>query len=111
MRSIGVRVTDALRPPPRPRTGAAAGGGGFRVRHPSAFLAFKWREGFMATQVKLDRGGTVSAPPADHPSAAAEAAGLRYVTDGSPGFRRRRSGRGFVYVDRRGKRVRNPHEL
>jgi DNA topoisomerase I len=65
----------------------------------------------MATQVKLDRGGTVSAPPADHPSAAAEAAGLRYVTDGSPGFRRRRSGRGFVYVDRRGKRVRNPHEL
>jgi DNA topoisomerase IB len=34
-----------------------------------------------------------------------------YVTDGSPGFRRQRAGRGFVYVDRRGKRVRSPREL
>ena len=36
---------------------------------------------------------------------AAEAAGLRYVTDDSPGIRRRRTGHGFVYVDATGGRV------
>ena len=30
---------------------------------------------------------------------AAEAAGLRYVTDATPGIRRRRHGRGFSYID------------
>ncbi|HSD11674.1 MAG TPA: DNA topoisomerase IB [Candidatus Binatia bacterium] len=64
----------------------------------------------MARRMKPDRGATASASPADHPSSAA-AAGLRYVTDGSPGFCRRRSGRGFVYLDRRGERVRSPTEL
>ena len=65
----------------------------------------------MARRTKPESGATASAPPADHPSADAEAAGLRYVADGSPGFRRQRAGRGFVYVDRRGKRVRSPREL
>jgi DNA topoisomerase-1 len=37
---------------------------------------------------------------------AAEAAGLRYVTDSTPGIRRRRVGRGFSYVDPTGRVVR-----
>ena len=36
----------------------------------------------------------------------AEAAGLRYVTDGIPGVRRRRHGRGFSYVDPDGQVIR-----
>ena len=33
--------------------------------------------------------------------------GLLYVSDDGPGIRRRRAGRGFVYLDRRGARVEN----
>lgn len=36
---------------------------------------------------------------------AAEAAGLRYVTDTKPGFTRKKSGGGFVYVDVHGKTI------
>ena len=36
----------------------------------------------------------------------AEAVGLEYVTDGMPGIRRRRHGRGFSYVDPEGKVIR-----
>ena len=31
--------------------------------------------------------------------------GLRYVSDDAPAIRRRREGKGFVYLDARGKRV------
>jgi DNA topoisomerase-1 len=37
--------------------------------------------------------------------------GLRYVSDKSPGITRRRQGRGFVYFDAAGRRVRAPQEL
>jgi DNA topoisomerase-1 len=37
---------------------------------------------------------------------AAQAAGLRYVTDSMPGIRRRRHGRGFSYVDPNGRVIR-----
>jgi DNA topoisomerase IB len=37
--------------------------------------------------------------------AAATDAGLRYVSDSAPGLRRRKAGKGFVYVDAQGKRV------
>src|SRR6185369_2137792 len=48
---------------------------------------------------------------ADDPQAAASAAGLVYVTDTDPGYRRlRRQGR-FVYVDKRGRMVKDPAEL
>ena len=36
---------------------------------------------------------------------AARTAGLRYVSDASPGIRRRRTGRGFTYADPEGKRI------
>jgi DNA topoisomerase-1 len=39
------------------------------------------------------------------PVRSARAAGLRYVTDASPGIRRVRAGRGFSYLDARGRRV------
>ena len=39
---------------------------------------------------------------------AAKAAGLRYVTDSTPGIRRRRHGRGFSYVDADGRVIREP---
>ena len=44
-----------------------------------------------------------AAPPPPHESAAE--AGLRYVSDTSPGIRRKRSGAGFTYVGPDGKRV------
>ena len=42
------------------------------------------------------------------PVESAEEAGLRYVTDERPGITRRRSGRGFVYLDPAGKRLADP---
>ena len=42
---------------------------------------------------------------------AAQAAGLRYVTDASPGIRRRRRGRGFVYTRPDGVPLRDPAEI
>lgn len=42
---------------------------------------------------------------------AARAAGLRYVNDGEPGIGRRRAGRGFSYVDPRGRKLRAAREL
>jgi DNA topoisomerase-1 len=41
------------------------------------------------------------------PAATAHSAGLRYVSDTSPGFTRRRSGKGFSYRDPEGKLVRD----
>jgi len=41
----------------------------------------------------------------------AAVAGLRYVTDASPGFSRRRAGRGFVFIDPDGWPVRDANQL
>jgi DNA topoisomerase I len=38
-------------------------------------------------------------------------AGLRYVCDNKPAIRRRRAGKGFVYLDARGRRVSDPAAL
>jgi DNA topoisomerase I len=48
--------------------------------------------------------------PSD-PVESAEEAGLRYVSDTSPGIRRRRSGRGFTYVGVDGGRIHDPRQL
>lgn len=42
---------------------------------------------------------------------AALAAGLRYVTDYSPGIRRKRAGRGFCYIDPQGRRISDPRKI
>ena len=43
--------------------------------------------------------------------ASAQAAGLRYVTDSIPGISRRRSGRGFSYVDPEGRVIREREHI
>ena len=48
-------------------------------------------------------------PPAE--VQAAVSAGLRYVTDAGPGIRRRRSGRGFAYVNEDGRLIRDAREV
>ncbi len=45
------------------------------------------------------------------PIEAAKAAGLRYVSDEMPGFRRKRSGKGFTYIDTNGQMIRDPAVL
>ena len=39
------------------------------------------------------------------PSESAEQAGLRYVNDTMPGIRRRRAGKGFIFLDQSGRRI------
>jgi DNA topoisomerase-1 len=45
--------------------------------------------------------------PSPAPPESAQAAGLRYVSDTTPGIRRLRSGRGFRYVDADGRTIRD----
>lgn len=45
------------------------------------------------------------------PAVSADLAGLHYVTDLSPGIRRRRAGRGFVFIDPNGKLIRDRRVL
>ncbi|MBV8632252.1 MAG: DNA topoisomerase IB [Silvibacterium sp.] len=45
------------------------------------------------------------------PVQSAKEAGLRYVTDAQPGIRRKRSGKGFRYIDADGKPVRDKETL
>ncbi|MBF2076680.1 MAG: DNA topoisomerase IB [Synechococcales cyanobacterium C42_A2020_086] len=46
------------------------------------------------------------------PIAAAQAAGLQYVSDDSPGIRRQRQGKkGFIYFTPEGERIRDPEEI
>jgi DNA topoisomerase I len=52
-----------------------------------------------------------STQPLTDPVLSAKEAGLRYVTDASPGIRRLRSGKGFRYVDADGKAVRDKDTL
>src|SRR5579859_5105989 len=49
--------------------------------------------------------------PATDPVESAKAVGLIYVSDESRGFSRRRSGKGFVYVDEHGKPLHDPEHL
>ena len=49
-------------------------------------------------------------PPAD-PRAAASAVSLKYVSDESPGIRRKKVGTGFTYVDAHGKAARDEQTL
>jgi DNA topoisomerase I len=48
---------------------------------------------------------------ATHPQRAADAAGLRYVTDARPGLGRLRAGRAFRYLGRNGRVLRDPRTL
>src|SRR5919112_2581236 len=52
-----------------------------------------------------------AAPPSPDPVESAQAAGLRYVSDATPGIRRKRAGKGFSYVGTDGKAVRDKDTL
>jgi DNA topoisomerase-1 len=56
-----------------------------------------------------NRNGTEVA--SDESAAAAEEAGLQYVSDDRPGYRRRTKGKGFEYLDTEGKRIRDERRL
>ena len=45
------------------------------------------------------------------PSETAEEAGLRYVSDDGPGYKRRAKGSSFEYLDTEGKRIRDEQRL
>jgi len=55
--------------------------------------------------------GEIEVCDASDPIEAAKAAGLRYVTDTSPGIRRKRVGKHFSYIGLDGKPIRDPEEL
>jgi len=52
-----------------------------------------------------------SVPVSTDPMESAKTAGLQYVTDAMPGFRRKRSGKGFTYAGTDGRVVRDPEIL
>jgi DNA topoisomerase I len=62
-------------------------------------------------QRQLVRGDVLPAARMPDPAESARAARLRYVSDDSPGIRRVRSGKGFVYINQDDKTVRDPDEL
>src|SRR3954471_4653351 len=73
------------------------------VSHPRARkLPVSWRP---TKPVKIP-----TRPPAD-PARAAAAVDLKYVSDETPGIRRRKAGTGFTYVDASGKPVRDEQTL
>ena len=59
----------------------------------------------------VSRLSSLDSPLLTEHQVSAEQAGLIYVSDGQPGIRRRRSGRGFVYVGPDGAAIRSPEEL
>ena len=67
----------------------------------------------IAQAVSQDRPtlGDVEACDANDPVETAKAAGLRYVTDASPGIRRKRVGKNFSYIGPDGKPISDPAEL
>jgi DNA topoisomerase-1 len=58
---------------------------------------------------KLDSGLTIAVFV--DPLESAKAAGLRYVTDDEPGIRRRKSGKGFSFLDPQGRTVKDEKTL
>ncbi len=65
----------------------------------------------MATTRTTTPSPTIAEPATLDPVVAAQAAQLRYVTDATPGIRRRRAGRGFAYAGPDGRPVRDPRVL
>ena len=62
----------------------------------------------------IKRMRKVTTPPPEvvsDPVQSAQAAGLRYVSDTQPGIRRKRAGKGFVYLGPEGKTIRDAKEL
>ncbi len=59
----------------------------------------------------MERDGEPDELSAADPVEAAREAGLRYVSDTTPGIQRKRAGKHFSYIGRDGKPIRDPQEL
>ena len=62
------------------------------------------------TEKKRTRGKPSTALLTD-PQVSATAAGLCYITDASPGIRRKRAGQSFTYLKVDGTQLRDPQDL
>src|SRR5215813_3571654 len=65
----------------------------------------------MSKERKLKKNRRRNLLPITDPVESAKASGLRYITDASPGIRRKRIGSGFRYVNSDGKPVKKPEDL
>jgi DNA topoisomerase-1 len=63
-----------------------------------------------ASQIE-DCAAPADSPVTLDPAESAKMAGLRYVSDSMPGYRRRRVGKNFVYLDTEGNPIRNQEEI
>src|SRR5947209_3659883 len=63
--------------------------------------------GIMIFKEAIDGGMELQTEPVE----SAELVGLRYVSDEMPGFRLEKAGKGFRYLDREGKVIREPEQL
>jgi len=74
------------------------------------------RSGGKLPKLRLNMGSVMNRSNAGAPvrpsgANSADAAGLRYVSDAMPGIHRRRFGHGFVYVNAKGRRIRDARTL
>ena len=82
-----------------------------RQRSRRARKQTRWRR---VEKKVIKRMRKVPVPPPEvvsDPVESAQAAGLRYVSDTQPGIRRKRAGKGFVYLGPDGKTIRDAKEL
>src|SRR5262245_17576440 len=99
-RSRNVSATWSRRPPcraPRPATGRLGS-------RPLVGVRFTLMSGGARASHRRERSNGAEESDAEE---AAVSAGLRYVSEGEPGYRRVRRGKGFGYLDPRGKPVRD----
>ena len=71
----------------------------------------RWRRVEKKTAKRVRKPSTPPPEVISDPIESAQAAGLRYVSDIQPGVRRKRAGKGFVYVGPDGKPIRDEKEL
>ncbi len=71
----------------------------------------RWRRVEKKVIKRMRKAATPAPEVISDPVESAQAAGLRYVSDTQPGIRRKRAGKGFVYVGTDGKTIRDAKEL
>jgi DNA topoisomerase I len=65
----------------------------------------------LSAALRRSKKRTTVPPPVVAPTESARSAALRYVTDATPGIRRRKAGTGFTYIDAASKPVRDEATL
>jgi DNA topoisomerase-1 len=71
----------------------------------------RWRRVEKRTPKRVRKAPPPQPEAVSDPQESAQAAGLRYVSDTTPGIRRKKAGKGFTYVGADGKTIRDPKEL